>query len=236
MAGAAAPPTARLRLGRHLGTQGRGARRRCVDAACWRSPLVGFQADRASTAGAHHPHALRLGGDRRRRRASPARLLLRARSRCAPGWPRPGAARRRRGHLAARRTSRTLAGGFGIAAARSRCRSCRSRRAIVVDLATTGADLRHARLGPQHRGRSRRPARSRLRRLLRRRRLFLSRCFAQRFGLSFWEVLPLAGMLAASFGIAAGLSRCCACAATISPSSPWASARSSASSCSTGST
>ncbi len=34
-------------------------------------------------------------------------------------------------------------------------------------------DLHHARLGPEHRGRPRRPARSRLRRLLRGRRLFL---------------------------------------------------------------
>ncbi len=43
----------------------------------------------------------------------------------------------------------------------------------LVDLGDPGADLRHAGLGPQHRGRPRRPARSRLCRLLRRRRLHL---------------------------------------------------------------
>ena len=39
-------------------------------------------------------------------------------------------------------------------------------------------------------------------------------------------VLPLAGLLAATFGCCSA-SRCCGCAATISPSSPSASARSS---------
>ena len=93
-------------------------------------------------------------------------------------------------------------------------------------------DLCHARLGAEHRGRPRRPARPRLRRLLRGRRLFLRAARAD-FGLGFWICLPLAGMLAATSACCWAF-RCCGCAATISPSSRWASARSSASCCSTG--
>ncbi len=65
-------------------------------------------------------------------------------------------------------------------------------------------DLRHARLGAQHRRRPRRPARPRLRRVLRGRRLFLARCSSKNFGLSFWLCLPLAGILAAFWGILLG--------------------------------
>jgi branched-chain amino acid transport system permease protein len=49
-------------------------------------------------------------------------------------------------------------------------------------------------------------------------------------GWSFWICLPLAGLLAATFGVL-WASRSCVCAATTSPSSRWASARSSASCC-----
>ena len=65
-------------------------------------------------------------------------------------------------------------------------------------------DLRDAGLGPQHRRRPRRPARSRLCRLLRGRRLLPTRCSAQHFGLSFWILLPAAGILAAFWGIILG--------------------------------
>ena len=56
-----------------------------------------------------------------------------------------------------------------------RARAARARRLAEVDqqLRRPDHDLRDAGLGPEHRGRPRRPARSRLRRLLRRRRLFL---------------------------------------------------------------
>ena len=91
-------------------------------------------------------------------------------------------------------------------------------------------DLRHAGLGIEHRGRPRRPARSRLRRVLRRRRLFLRA--AQH------PIRPrlLVGPAACRHDGGELRARCwafpsCACAATISPSSPWASARSSGWSC-----
>ncbi len=46
------------------------------------------------------------------------------------------------------------------------------------------------------------------------------------FGLSFWVLLPLAGILAAFWGVILAF-RCCACAVTISPSSHLHSAKSS---------
>ena len=64
-------------------------------------------------------------------------------------------------------------------------------------------DLRDARLGAEHRRRPRRPARPRLCRLLCGRRLFL-RAALQHFGLSFWILLPLAGILAAFWGVILG--------------------------------
>ena len=64
-------------------------------------------------------------------------------------------------------------------------------------------DLRHARLGPEHRRRPRRPARSRLRRLLRGRRLFL-RAARQDIRPVVLDLLPLAGILAAFWGILLG--------------------------------
>ena len=57
---------------------------------------------------------------------------------------------------------------------------------------------------------------------------------ATHFGLSFWILLPIAGILAASWGVALGFPGASACAATISPSSPLPSARSSALCSSTG--
>ena len=65
------------------------------------------------------------------------------------------------------------------------------------------AHLRDARLGTEHRGRPRRPARPRLCRVLRGRRLFL-RAARHHFGLSFWICLPLAGILAAFWGVLLG--------------------------------
>ena len=95
------------------------------------------------------------------------------------------------------------------------------------------ADLRHARLGPEHRGRPRRPARPRLRRLLRGRRLLLRPVRADLRPRLL--DLPAVGRPARGHASASCWAfRCCACAATIWPSSRWASARSSASSCSTG--
>ena len=103
----------------------------------------------------------------------------------------------------------------------------------MVDIGDAGAHLRDARLGPQHRGRPRRAARPRLRRLLCRRRLYLRAA-----GARFRPVvlgLPAAGRrVRGVLRRCCSASRCCGCAATISPSSPSASARSSASSCSTG--
>ena len=64
-------------------------------------------------------------------------------------------------------------------------------------------DLRDARLGPEHRGRPRRPARSRLRRVLRGRRLFL-RAAGQELRPVVLDLLPLAGILAAFWGILLG--------------------------------
>ena len=107
----------------------------------------------------------------------------------------------------------------------SSCRSCPSADAPgVVDIGDPGADLRDARLGPQHRGRPRRPARSRLRRLLRGRRLHLRHAVGRISAVSFWVCLPLAGLLAAPFGVLLGFP-VLRCAATISPSSRSASAR-----------
>ena len=78
-------------------------------------------------------------------------------------------------------------------------------------------DLRHARLGAEHRRRPRRPARSRLCRLLRGRRLFL-RAARQEFRPVVLD--PAADRRASSppSGACCSASRCCACAATISPS------------------
>ena len=65
------------------------------------------------------------------------------------------------------------------------------------------ADLHDAGLRAEHRGRPRRPARPRLRRVLRGRRLLLRAARAE-FRLSFWICLPLAGILAAFAGILLG--------------------------------
>ena len=87
-------------------------------------------------------------------------------------------------------------------------------------------DLRDARLGPEHRGRPRRPARSRLRRVLRGRRLFVC---AARQGVRLLVLDPAAARRHASrrSGASCSAFRCCACAATIWRSSRSRSARSS---------
>ena len=89
---------------------------------------------------------------------------------------------------------------------RSSCWHGRPERLAQVDrqFRHPDPDLRHARLGPEHRRRPRRPARPRLRRLLRGRRLFLRAAGDRHFGLSFWICLPLAGILAAFWGILLG--------------------------------
>ena len=77
--------------------------------------------------------------------------------------------------------------------------------------------LRHARMGPEHRRRPRRPARPRLRRLLRGRRLFLR---AARHSISA-SASGSACRSPASWrpsGASCSAFRCCACAATTSPS------------------
>ena len=88
-------------------------------------------------------------------------------------------------------------------------------------------DLCDARLGPQHRGRARRPARPRLRRVLRGRRLLVR---AARQGVRLLVLACCCRSPAASrrSGASCSAFRCCACAATISRSSRWRSARSSA--------
>ena len=76
-------------------------------------------------------------------------------------------------------------------------------------------DLRHARLGSEHRGRTGGAARPRLRRVLCGRRLFLRHArrpteFCRAIGPSFWPLwafwicLPVAGILAAFWGITLG--------------------------------
>ena len=96
-----------------------------------------------------------------------------------------------------------------------------------------GADLRDAGLGPEHRGRPRRPARSRLCRVLRGRRLFL-RAAGDPLPPVVLDLPAARRHLRRVLGRPARLSRCCGFAATISPSSHSRSARSSGSCCSTG--
>ena len=89
-------------------------------------------------------------------------------------------------------------------------------------------DLRDARLGAEHRGRPRRPARPRLCRLLRGRRLFL-RAARQDLRLLVLDPAAAGRHPRRRSGASCSAFRCCGCAATISPSSRWPSARSSAS-------
>ena len=83
--------------------------------------------------------------------------------------------RRRRARLAFSRWFGPFVLGLVIAVSADHARAARARRLAEMDqqLRRPDHDLRDAGLGPEHRGRPRRPARSRLRRLLRRRRLFL---------------------------------------------------------------
>ena len=90
------------------------------------------------------------------------------------------------------------------------CSSPRSRRRAEMDRLGADPHLRHARLGPEHRGRSRRPARSRLRRLLRRRRLSPTRCCWRRpFGLVL--DLPACRRRPGGPGASCSAFPCCAC-------------------------
>ena len=83
---------------------------------------------------------------------------------------------------------------------RSLTAGCRPRRQVDRQFRHSDPDLRHARLGAEHRGRPRRPARPRLRRLLRGRRL-LVRLLAKTFrAFVSGSCLPLAGILACVLG------------------------------------
>ena len=101
-----------------------------------------------------------------------------------------------------------------------RAGAARAARVAEVDrqLRHPDPDLCDARLGPEHRRRPRRPARSRLCRLLRGRRLCLCAACRPTYGLSFWICLPLAGIPRGVLGHYPRAFRCCACAAIISPS------------------
>ena len=95
-------------------------------------------------------------------------------------WPWANQAMASRAHSRARRdlAAGTSPSGSAGAAGRRRPAAVHAVRRPEDDGSRgPDPDLRHAGLGPEHRGRPRRPARSRLRRLLRRRRLFL--CAAQ---------------------------------------------------------
>ena len=109
--------------------------------------------------------------------------------------------------------------GLVVAVPLHHARPARARRLAEVDqqLRRPDHDLRDAGLGPEHRGRPRGPPRSRLRRLLRRRRLFL--CAAVDDFRPVVLDLP-AACRACSRRCGASFSafRCCGCAATISPS------------------
>ncbi len=78
-------------------------------------------------------------------------------------------------------------------------------------------DLRDARLGPEHRRRPRRPARPRLRRLLRRRRLCLRAALRPPSACRSGSACRSPASSPRS-GASSSASRCCGCAATISPS------------------
>ena len=110
-------------------------------------------------------------------------------------------------------------------------RPARAGRLAEVDqqLRRPDPDLCDAGLGTQHRGRPRRPARSRLRRLLRRRRLFL-RAAVDDLRPVVLDLPAAGGNARGDVGTSFSAFRCCGCAATIWRSSPWRSARSSASS------
>ena len=88
-------------------------------------------------------------------------------------------------------------------------------------------DLHHAGLGPQYRGRPGRAARSGLRGVLRRGRLFVRSAAHFYYGFTFWMCLPIGRHVRGQLRRHLWVFRCCACAAIIWPSSPWALARSS---------
>ena len=187
--------------------------------ACSR-PLVGLV-----TANGEHGLSLHGPPDRDRRRRRPGVR----RPPADPVLARPHRAREATaGQPRVRRTAdpgRQLrhAGAAGRGA-----RAAVQRIALLHRPRHPGADLHHAGLGPEHRRRPRRPARPRLRRVLRRRRLFLRAAGARP---SAWASGPACRWPASwrRSGASCSASRCCACAATTSPSSPWRSARSSAS-------
>ena len=199
------------------GTRSRTRSLAAVVALVLALPLVGFET-------VDH----RLAGHRHRARGSPGSRS--ASARCSSARLAAVAARGARGCGAAPRRRRAARGSAATARThalgRGRCWSLfavgAAVPAVLVALSRRSrdhrADLHHARLGPQCRGRARRPARSRLCRVLCGRRLFLradralvrpdasgrrcrSRACSRRPSACCWDF------------------RCCGCAATISPSS-----------------
>ena len=163
--------------------------------------------------------------DGERRLARLVRPRRRGRGRRHGRRARPGGARGRR--------RRAALAGAGLVLAHCRpvharprhsvsldhARHARARRLAEVDqqLRRPDHDLRDAGLGPEHRGRPRRPARSGLCRLLRHRRLFL--CAAVDDLRPVVLDLPAArGHTRRNVGRSSSASPCCGCAATISPS------------------
>ena len=164
-----------------------------------------------------------------------AHLIGRVGSIAAGGW-RPGSAAREGAaappSAAASRSGACSAPSPALSSsfAAPHARPCSVRRLAEMDrqFRHPDPDLCDARLGPQHRGRPRRPARSRLCRVLRGRRLFL-RAAGQDLRPVVLDLPAARRHRSPRSGASCSAFRCCGCAATISPSSRSPSARSSAS-------
>ena len=200
--------------------EGRGARRRWSRSGCSSADRLARRARTERRARDHHAvsgFAILVGAGVRR--IVPAHADVRARTHSA----RPRLA----GVVAGPDRARRQVRGAGAA----HLRAARAGAVLPQPLSARSRhpdpDLRHARLGAEHRGRPRRPARSRLRRVLRGRRLFLC---AARHRPSACRSGSACRSPASSrrSGASCSAFRCCGCAATISPSSRWRSARSSA--------
>ena len=132
-----------------------------------------------------------------------------AAARCSRASHRPATAL---GRAFSHRRARSCCSLYPVA--RAGCSPAGRRHQVDRQFRHPDPHLRHAGLGPEHRRRPRRPARSRLRRLLCGRRLHL-RALATSVEASwpngsalwpwaFWICLPLAGLLAAFWGILLG--------------------------------
>ena len=161
--------------------------------------LIGFRTDQRTGRRARGVDALRCAGNRGRRRfcrpaCSGAGMAAAERSRSI-AWCRPPRQDRRLG-------PRRYVGAAFLAFALAVPIIFYGNR-YLLDLGHSHRHLHDARLGPEHRRRPRRPARSRLRRVLCGRRLFL-RPDRAGFRPVFWVCLPLAGILAAFAGVMLG--------------------------------